>query len=69
MTNKESIMSINGIFSLVILLADIFAIIKIAKSSETTLMKVIWIAVVVILPIIGLIVWFLAGPGDKTLKL
>jgi len=62
-------MSINGIFSLVILLADIFAIIKIAKSSETTLMKVIWIAVVVILPIIGLIVWFLAGPGDKTLKL
>ncbi len=62
-------MSTNGILGLIILLADIFAIIKIAKSSESTIMKVVWIAIVLILPIIGLIVWFFAGPGNKTLKL
>lgn len=62
-------MSTNGILGLIILLADIFAIIKIAKSSESTIMKVIWIAVVLILPVIGLIVWFFAGPGDKALKI
>lgn len=62
-------MSTNGILGLIILLADIFAIIKIANSSESTIIKVVWIAVVLILPIIGLIVWFFAGPGNKTLKL
>ncbi len=62
-------MSTNGILGLIILLADIFAIIKIAKSSESTIMKVVWIAIVLILPIIGLIAWFFAGPGDKALKL
>jgi len=32
-------------------------------------MKVLWIAIVLILPIIGLIAWFFAGPGDKALKI
>jgi len=62
-------MSTNGILGLIILLADILAILIIAKSSESTIMKVVWIAIVLILPIIGLIVWFFAGPGNKTLKL
>lgn len=62
-------MSINGILGLIILLADIFAILKIAQSSESTAMKILWIAIVLILPLIGLIVWFFVGPGDKALKL
>lgn len=59
----------NGILGLIVLLADIFAIFKIANSSESTGIKVLWIAIVLILPLIGLIAWFFAGPGDKTLKL
>lgn len=59
----------NGILGLLLLIADIFAIIKIAKSSESTGMKVVWIAIVLILPLIGLIAWFLAGPGDKSFKI
>jgi len=62
-------MPTNGILGLIILVADIFAIIKIAKCSESTIMKVVWIAIVLIFPLIGLIVWFFAGPGNKTLKL
>lgn len=62
-------MSTNGILGLIILLADIFAILKIAKSSESTGMKVLWIVIVLVLPIIGLIAWFFVGPGDKALKL
>jgi len=62
-------MATNGILGLIILLADIFAIIKIAGSSESTAIKVLWIAIVLILPLIGLIVWFVAGPGNKALKL
>lgn len=59
----------NGILGIIVLLADIFAIFKIANSSESTGIKVLWIAIVLILPLIGLIAWFFAGPGDKALKL
>ncbi len=62
-------MEFNGILGFIILLLDIFAIIKLAKSSETTGMKVLWILIVVLLPVIGLIAWFVSGPGDKSFKL
>ena len=58
-----------SIIGLLILIADFFAIYKIINSSVATGMKVLWIVVVFLLPIIGLIAWFLAGPGDKSLKL
>ncbi|MCW8881056.1 MAG: PLDc N-terminal domain-containing protein [Sedimenticola sp.] len=63
------LMEVNGILGLILLIADIFAIIKIAQSSESTGLKILWIVVVLILPLLGLILWFLLGPGDKRLKL
>ena len=62
-------MEFNGILGFIILLLDIFAIIKIAKSSESAGLKILWIVIVILLPLIGLIAWFVAGPGDKSLKL
>lgn len=62
-------MGTHSIFGLLILLADVFAILKIAHSSATTEKKALWILLVLILPLIGLIAWFFAGPGDKSLKL
>jgi hypothetical protein len=62
-------MGLNGILGVVVLLAAIFAIMKIAQSSESTGMKVLWVAIVLILPLIGVIAWFIAGPGDKALKI
>ena len=59
----------NGILGLIILLADIFAIFKLVNSSESTGIKILWIAIVLIFPIIGLIAWFFAGPGNKDLKI
>jgi len=62
-------MQANGILGLIILLADIFALIKIVQSSASTGIKILWVAIVLILPLIGLIAWFFAGPGNKKLKL
>ncbi len=62
-------MQINGLVGLIILLADIFAILKIANSSESTGMKVLWIFIVLLMPILGLLAWFFIGPGDKKLRL
>ena len=54
-----------AIFGLLILIADIYAIIKIIQSSASGLKKVLWILGVLIFPVLGFIVWFFAGPGRK----
>ncbi|MGB5177288.1 MAG: PLD nuclease N-terminal domain-containing protein [Gammaproteobacteria bacterium] len=54
-----------GIGGLIILIADIYAIVMILQSSAKSIEKLIWSLVVVLLPLIGLIIWFFAGPGKK----
>jgi hypothetical protein len=57
-----------GLFGLVILALDIWGIINVARSGATTGIKLLWILLIVILPVIGLIAWFLAGPrGTRAL--
>ncbi|MFD2207776.1 PLDc N-terminal domain-containing protein [Kiloniella antarctica] len=51
-----------GIFGLLILIADVWAIVKIFQSNATTGSKVLWIVIILLLPIIGLILWYLMGP-------
>ena len=55
-------MNVSGIFGLIILLLDIWAIVNIVQSGATNGAKVLWIALVVLLPVLGLIIWFVAGP-------
>ena len=59
-------MELATLFGLVLLIADIYAIIKIAQSSATTIVKLLWIVGVVVFPLAGLIVWFFAGPGGRS---
>jgi hypothetical protein len=58
-------MSFTGIGGLIILIADIYAIVMILQSSAKSIEKLIWFLVVFLLPLIGLIVWYFAGPGKK----
>jgi hypothetical protein len=53
---------IGGIFGLLVLIADIWAIVNIVQSSAGTGRKVLWIVLVLLLPVLGLILWFLLGP-------
>jgi hypothetical protein len=55
----------NGIIGLIILVLDIWAIINIVKSSAPDTNKILWVVIVILLPVIGLILWFLLGPGKK----
>ena len=54
-----------GIFGLLILAGDIWAIINVLQSSTSNGKKLIWILVVLLLPLLGLILWFLLGPRDR----
>jgi hypothetical protein len=53
---------LRGIVGLLILIADVWAIVNIAQSGASTGKKVLWIVVVLVLPVLGLILWFLLGP-------
>lgn len=54
--------TLSGLISLIIFALDIWAIINVVKSSAEMPMKIIWILVIVILPVLGLIIWAVAGP-------
>ncbi|MDH3979510.1 MAG: PLDc N-terminal domain-containing protein [Gammaproteobacteria bacterium] len=58
-------MEISGILGLLILAADIWAILNIFQSSADTGKKVLWIVLVLILPLLGLIIWYFAGPRER----
>jgi succinate dehydrogenase/fumarate reductase cytochrome b subunit len=55
----------SGILGLLILAGDIWAIINILQSSASNEKKLLWILVVVLLPLLGLILWFFLGPRDR----
>ena len=54
--------SLSGLVGLVILALDIWAIVNVIKSGAETGMKILWVLLIVLLPVIGLILWALMGP-------
>ncbi|OQA56406.1 MAG: hypothetical protein BWY42_01022 [Candidatus Omnitrophica bacterium ADurb.Bin277] len=53
------------LLGLIILALDIIAIIDCAKSSKTMVKKVLWIILVLVLPIVGMILYFWLGREKK----
>ena len=54
----------NSLWGLLILAGDIWAIINIVQSAASNVKKLVWILVVLLLPVLGLILWFFIGPRD-----
>ncbi|NIE73874.1 PLDc_N domain-containing protein [Pantoea sp. Tr-811] len=52
----------NGLVGLIILALDIWAILNVIKSNAEIGIKVLWILLIALLPVIGLIIWAIAGP-------
>ena len=53
---------VGGLFGLLLLIANIWAIVKTVQSGASTGGKVFWIVLILILPLLGFIIWLLAGP-------
>lgn len=51
-------------FELLHVVLWVYAVIRILDSPATTGRKILWIVVVALLPVLGLIIWFFAGPGS-----
>ena len=51
-----------GLWGILVLGADIWAIVNIFQSGASTERKVLWTVLVILLPVIGFIAWLVAGP-------
>jgi len=52
----------NCVVGLIILALDIWAIFNVLKSGSKVGIKVLWMLLIVLAPVIGLVVWAIAGP-------
>jgi hypothetical protein len=50
-----------GLVGTVILLLDIFAIVSVLLGRSEVMRKVLWIAVILLLPVVGMVLYFLIG--------
>ena len=50
-----------GLLGLVVLALDIIAIVDVAKGSGDIGMKILWIVLILVLPLLGMILYFLLG--------
>lgn len=57
-------MEFQGIFGILLLILDIYAIIKIVQSGAGALAKALWVVLILVFPFVGFLIWFLLGPKD-----
>ncbi len=55
-------LNVNGIWGLIVLVVDVWAIVNVLQSTADTGKKVLWTVVVLVLPVIGAILWYFLGP-------
>lgn len=51
-----------GLLGLLILIADVWAIVHVAGSHTSIAGKTVWIVVILLLPLLGFLAWLLFGP-------
>jgi hypothetical protein len=52
----------SGLFGLLVLIADVWAIVNVFQSNADTGKKVLWTVLVIVLPVLGFLIWLIAGP-------
>ncbi|XOV82740.1 MAG: PLDc N-terminal domain-containing protein [bacterium] len=53
---------VGGLFGLIVLIINVWAIIRVVGSTASTGRKVLWVVLILLLPVLGVILWFLLGP-------
>ena len=50
-----------GLWGLLVLIADVWAIVNIVQSAADTGRKVLWVVLVIVLPVLGFVLWWFLG--------
>lgn len=56
---------VGGLFGLIVLVLDVWAIVVTVQSGASTGAKVLWIVLIIVLPILGLVLWLILGPRAR----
>jgi len=59
-------LEVGGIGGLIVLVLDIWALVSIIGSNAGTGAKVLWCLLVILLPIVGFLIWLVAGPRSAS---
>ncbi|HKF41712.1 MAG TPA: PLDc N-terminal domain-containing protein [Thermoanaerobaculia bacterium] len=54
-----------SLIGLVILVLDIIALVSLLKSGADAGTKILWALLIILLPVLGMILYFLMGPGRR----
>ena len=52
----------DSLWGVIVLIADIWAIVNVLQSGADTGKKVLWTVIVILLPVLGFILWYFMGP-------
>ncbi len=52
----------HSLWGVLVLIADIWAIVNVLQSAADTGKKVVWTVSVILLPVLGFILWYFLGP-------
>ncbi|MFU8815349.1 MAG: PLDc N-terminal domain-containing protein [Pseudomonadales bacterium] len=55
---------IGGLFGFIVLVLNVYAIVKTVGSSAGTGVKVLWTVLILLLPVLGFVLWLLLGPKN-----
>ncbi|WP_353471890.1 PLD nuclease N-terminal domain-containing protein [Salipiger sp. H15] len=58
-------MEFAGIGGFIVLVLDIWAIVSVLGSGASTGSKVLWTLLIIVLPVLGFIIWLIAGPKSS----
>ena len=53
--------SVNGLLGLAILVLDVWCILQVVQMNTTNGTKVLWVVVILVLPVLGPLLWYLLG--------
>ncbi len=54
-----------GVLGVLLLVAIVWAIVNVAQSRASPGTKALWIVLLLVLPVIGLVIWLIAGPRAR----
>lgn len=61
--------TLSGILAILVLVLDVLAIVQVWRSRIEIGRKVIWSLVIVLLPVVGLVMWFIAASHSGKVRL
>lgn len=57
-----------GLVGALVLVADIYAIFQVFTSRASGIAKILWALLIVLLPVVGFIIWLIAGPRGQSVS-